>query len=145
MGWVVKEWRPEGVAALAAGQTHEAGQAVASAAEREARRMQRAMDREQRAGEAWLSELEALGSELRERVRGQRRSLRAGARRDDPRRPDVTGAAVGTNGRRSRLRDSPLASLFQATERRGNGSPQRVSGAERVAGAERLPTPPAPR
>ena len=121
MGWVVKQWRPEGVAALLGEQAREAAREVREAAEREARRWQRTARRERSVADDELQRLEELGGELLQRVRLHREDLRGpvAAEPADPlaiavrdlRRPARPGP-------RSRLRDSPLAGLFAASQRR---------------------------
>ena len=118
MGWVVKQWRPEVVAAVVGEQAREAAREVREAAEREARRWQRTARRERAVADDELQWLEGMGEELLQRVRSHREGLRAPAPADplgfevrDLRRP-------GRPGARSRLRDSPLAGLLAASGRR---------------------------
>ena len=118
MGWVVKRWRPEAVAAMVGEQAREAAREVREAAEREARRWQRTARRERAVADDELQWLEGMGEELLQRVRLHREGLRTpapagplGIEVRDLRRPARLGA-------RSRLRDSPLAGLFAASGRR---------------------------
>ena len=120
MGWVVKQWRPEGVAALVGEQAREAAREVRDAAEREARRWHRMARRERAVADDELQRLEHLGGELLQRVRVHRQTLRAPV---DPASADPLGIAVRdlrrpTRPGRSSLRDSPLAGLFAASGRR---------------------------
>ncbi len=71
MGWVVKRWRPEGVAVALGGQVLEAGREVREAAEREARRWHRVARRERAVADDELQRLEEVGGELLQRVRLQ--------------------------------------------------------------------------
>ena len=119
MGWVVKQWRPEGMAALLNEQARKTGREALEAAEREARRWQRTARRERAVADDELQHLEEMGAELLQRVRLQRASVRAGEE------ADVDAPAIEVHdvrprsraGQRSRLRDSPLAGLFAATDR----------------------------
>ena len=117
MGWVVKQWRPEGVAALIGEQARE----VRAAAEREARRWQRMARRERAVADDELQRLEVMGEELLQRVRLHRAGLRAPVAPPDAGRPEITVTDLRRRPRasaRSRLRDSPLAGLFAASQRR---------------------------
>ena len=117
MGWVVKQWRPEGVAALIGEQARE----VREAAEREARRWQRMARRERAVADDELQRLEELGAELLQRVRLHRTGLRAPVVAPDADEPAITVTDLRRRPRssaRSRLRDSPLAVLFAASQRR---------------------------
>jgi hypothetical protein len=119
MGWVVKRWRPEGVAAALGEQVLEAGREVREAAEREARRWHRVARRERAVADDELQRLEEMGGELLQRVRLQRASIRLPDPSDhvgDIEVRDLRPASRG--GHRARLRDSPLAGLFAATGRR---------------------------
>ncbi len=119
MGWVVKQWRTEGVAALLSEHAREAAREVLDAAEREARRWQRTARRERAVADDELQRLEEMGGELLQRVRRQREALRAPAQPapEDPvavrERPRPARSRA-----RARLRDSPLAGLFAASDRR---------------------------
>jgi hypothetical protein len=138
MGWVVKTWRAEQVAAE-----------VVAGAEREARRLARGARRERAQALAELDAMEQLGSSLLERVRRERpgrgvdattarRAHATPARRADgaaePLRDPLAGpvslalaetprivtgrfrrAPDGRPGRRASLHDSPLAELFLPT------------------------------
>ena len=103
MAWVVTAFKP----------------AVLAAAEREARRRTRAADREVADAAAYLTVLEELGAEVRERVRGQQRALprplqipekRPAAAAPEP----APGATTASRGRAT-MRDSPLGELFRST------------------------------
>ena len=93
MAWVVKELKP----------------AARAAADREARRVRRAADREAEDARAYLLVLEDLGAQLRDDVRTRRRD-----RPPRPPEPDAGEIRVKAPGRAT-LRDSPLAELFRAT------------------------------
>ena len=89
------------------------------AAEREARRWHRVARRERAVADDELQQLEEMGGELLQRVRLHRASIRV---------PDTSGDGpvieardlrkAPRAGQRARLRDSPLAGLFAATDRR---------------------------
>ena len=119
MGWVVKRWRPEGIAALLEEQARGAARDVLEAGEREARRWHRLARRERAVADDELQQLEAMGGELLQRVRLQRSSigrstLPASLETGEIEARDLRRAAGP--GRRSRLRASPLAALFAATD-----------------------------
>jgi hypothetical protein len=104
MPWVVTSWKPE----------------VIAAAEREARRRTRAAGREVADAAAYLTVLEELGAELRERVRLQRRELPPplpipAKRPAPPPEPEPAPAPSPARKGRATLRDSPLGELFKAT------------------------------
>ncbi|MBA2645120.1 MAG: hypothetical protein H0U80_06710 [Solirubrobacterales bacterium] len=121
MGWVIKTWRPEKLAERVVEQAREAGREVLQAAEREARRWHRVARRERAVADDELQRLEELGVRLLRDVDRERASVRGG----EP-APPVPRAEISAHdlrvprrpGKRSRLRDSPLAELFRATERR---------------------------
>jgi hypothetical protein len=120
MGWVVKQWRPEGVAALLGEPAREAAREVLEAAEREARRWGRMARRERAVADDELQRLEELGEELLQRVRRHHQELRAPAPAAAE-APDIVVRDLrrpGRPGPRARLRDSPLAGLFAASGRR---------------------------
>ena len=121
MGWVVKRWRPEGVAAVLGEQVLEAGREVMEAAEREARRWHRVARRERAVADDELQRLEELGGELLQRVRLQRASIRMPDLPDPVTEIEVRDLRPTPRTRhRARLRDSPLAGLFAATGRRAS-------------------------
>ena len=120
MGWVVKQWRPEGVAALVGEQARAAARDVRDAAEREARRWHRTARRERAVADDELQRLEELGGELLQRVRVQRGAVRTPAAPAPADPFDIAARDLrrpARSGPRSRLRDSPLAGLFAASER----------------------------
>ena len=103
MAWVVTAFKPE----------------VLAAAEREARRRTRAADREVADAAAYLTVLEELGAEVRERVRAQRRErprpLQIPDKRPAPAAPEPAPGEITARKGRATLRDSPLGELFKAT------------------------------
>lgn len=118
MGWVVKRWRPEGVAALLDEQVRGAARDVLEAAEREARRWHRMARRERAVADDELQRLEELGGELLQRVRLQRASIGDRRAAAPPDTGDIAVRDLRRPARRSRLRASPLAALFAATDLR---------------------------
>lgn len=121
MGWVVKSWHPERLADVLGEQAREAGREVVQAAEREARRWHRLVRRERAVADDELQGLEELGERLLRDVHRERASVRGG----EPAPPAPVADASARDvrrprrpGRRARLRDSPLAELFRATDRR---------------------------
>lgn len=119
MGWVVKRWRPEGVAALLDEQARGAARDVLEAAEREARRWHRVARRERAVTDDELQQLEAMGGELLQRVRLQRSSIGSSTAPAPPDTGDIDVRDLRRPvrpARRSRLRASPLAALFAATD-----------------------------
>jgi len=121
MGWVVKAWRAEGLATLAAEHARQAARGMLEAAERDARRIRRTARRECSRTQGELQRLEDMGSELLQEVREQRtRGGRAGGPwPDGPPGPALRVRDLRRNrarGGRARLRESPLAELFRATE-----------------------------
>lgn len=119
MGWVVKRWRPEGVAALLDEQARGAARDVLETAEREARRWHRVARRERAVADDELQQLEAMGGELLQRVRLQRASIGSSTAPAPPDTGDIDVHDLrrpARPARRSRLRTSPLAALFAATD-----------------------------
>ncbi len=96
MGWVVKSWKTEELAAR-----------VLADAERDAQRLSRAAGREAADATAYLLALEEFGVKTREAVRRRRRAES---------RPSEAGAPARVG--RATLHDSPLAELFRATASR---------------------------
>lgn len=126
MGWVIKSWHPEKLAELLRDQAREAGREVLQAAEREARRWHRVARRERAVADDELQQLEALGEQLLCDVRRERASVRGGEPAPPAPIPEIVAHDLrGARGvsRRSRLRDSPLAELFRATDRRAAAQP----------------------
>ena len=122
MGWVVKSWHPEKLAELLGEQARVAGREVLEAAEREARRWHRVARRERAVADDELQQLEELGEQLLRDVRREREraSVRGGEPAPAAPAPEIAAydlRAGRRTGRRSRLRDSPLAELFRATDR----------------------------
>ena len=123
MGWVVKAWRAEGLATLASQHARQAAQGMLEAAERDARRMRRTAQRECSRTQGDLQRLEDMGSELLQDVRDRRATGTGrgsgGPLVDGPPTPELRMRDLRPGryrGRRSRLRESPLAELFRATE-----------------------------
>ena len=126
MGWVVKTWHPEKLAELLGEQARTAGREVLEAAEREARRWHRVARRERAVADDELQQLEALGEQLLCEVRRERASVRGGEPAPPAPAPEIAAYDLRASrraGRRTRLRDSPLAELFRATDRRSPSQP----------------------
>ena len=121
MGWVVRSWRVEGLATLVSEHARHAARGMLEAAERDARRIRREARGERSRTQGDLQRLEDMGSELLQDVR-ERRALARGDGEPwagGPPAPELrvrdlrpTHARAG----RMRLRESPLAELFRATE-----------------------------
>jgi len=79
MGWVVKQWRTEGLEALLADEALAAVRAARATADRDARRAHRIAGRTSASAAAELERLERLAVELKASVRGQRAAVRSGA------------------------------------------------------------------
>lgn len=121
MGWVVKSWHPEKLAEFLGERAREAGREVLEAAEREARRWHRVARRERAVADDELQRLEALGEQLLCEVRRERTLVRGGEPAPPAALPVISARDLRTQhrpSRRARLRDSPLAELFRATDRR---------------------------
>lgn len=123
MGWVVKQWRPEKLAELLGEQAQEAAREVMRGAEREARRWHRVARRERAVADDELLRLQELGDDLLQQVRSRRASVRGGEPTPLAAPPEILAFDLRTPRRfkRSKLRDSPLAELFRATDRRSAG------------------------
>jgi hypothetical protein len=102
MGWVVKSWNTE------------SARAVVADAERDARRITRAAEREVADARAYLSALEQFGDATLAQVRERRSELRAAVPRVRPLDPEP---APRPRRRRASMRDSPLTELFRTTTR----------------------------
>jgi hypothetical protein len=102
MGWVVKSWNTE------------RARAVVADAERDARRVTRAAEREVADARAYLTALEQFGDTTLAQVREHRSELRAGAPRVRPLDPEP---APRPRRQRASMRDSPLTELFRTTTR----------------------------
>jgi hypothetical protein len=120
MGWIVKSWRREALAALADAEALDEAQAIVRAAEREARRIERAAHREASDVRAYLGELERFGVETSRQVAERRGELRA-ERPQPPAEPapavapEEPAGPISVRRGRATLRDSPLGELFRAT------------------------------
>lgn len=132
MGWVVKQWRPEKLAELVGEQAQETAREVMRVAEREARRWHRVARRERAVADDELLRLRELGDDLLQQVRTRRASVRGGEPAPLAPPPEILAFDLRAprRARRSRLRDSPLAELFRATDRRSAGQ---VDSADRVS------------
>jgi hypothetical protein len=121
MGWIVKSWRLDALAALADAKALDAAKEIVEGAEREARRIERAAQRE--AADLWtyLGELERFGLETSRLVAERRGELRAteapqAARpAAPPVAPEEPAGPISVRKGRATLRDSPLSELFRAT------------------------------
>lgn len=121
MGWVVKAWRAEGLGPLVSEHTRVAAREVREAAERDARAIRRTARREGKRTQGELQRLEHMGSELLQDVRERRAATRGsgGPWPDGPPPPDPLVRHRHRRIRplqRARLRESPLAELFRATQ-----------------------------
>jgi DNA-binding transcriptional ArsR family regulator len=114
MGWRLKSWDVEAVAA-----------ALGAEAERDARRVRRMAERKRREVLTELAGLEAMAGELAEQLRAHRAAPRTArpAAAEPPAGAEIKAtpeppAIRGRRPRRSSLRDSPLSELFRATDAR---------------------------
>lgn len=119
MGWVIKTWHAEGLAALVSEHSRHAARHVMQTAERDARRIRRTVERERLRTQGDLQQLEALGGELLLGVRERRDATRwsGGPGPDGPPAPELRVRDLRSRPARgrSRLRASPLAELFRPT------------------------------
>lgn len=114
MGWIVKSWRRDALAALADTEALDAAQEIVLGAEREARRIERAARREATDVRVYLEELERFGLETARQVAERRRGQPAVAPAP-PIEPEEPSGPISVRKGRATLRDSPLSELFRAT------------------------------
>jgi hypothetical protein len=110
MGWVLKSWRTEALHALLRDDARE----IVADAERDARAVTRAADREVADARAYLDVLERFGGDTLTQVRERRSELRSAAGRVHTLDPEP---APQPRRQRASMRDSPLTELFRTTTR----------------------------
>jgi hypothetical protein len=114
MGWILKSWRPDALAALADAEARQTAAEIVRGAERDARRLTRDAHRELDNARADLDALEQFGVETLRSVQQHRETVRSSEPAAEPQPAPQSGKPRGRRDRAT-LRDSPLTELFRST------------------------------